>query len=176
MLLQDLEKLKGTHIIPNIQHLLNALKNVVIEKDGTRGKSARNLQPDNLIEIVHLCFTSRQLPITTAIINALLEGIANYYHISEKPQEKAYVEKTFWDFIRNEAPYVRLDALSYKFILTVWQEKAEQHKERIRQLAACNEQLMNTMVKKHLLTTLEDWQVIWQEHIRIVGQRESPTR
>lgn len=171
MLLQDLEKLKGTHIIPNIKHLLYALKNIVIEEDGTRGKSTRNLQPGNLIDIVHLCFTSRQLPITTTIVNALLEGIANYYQISKKPQEKAYAEKTFWDFIRNEAPYVRLDALSYKFILTVWQEKAEQHKESIRQLAVCNEQLMNTIVKRHLLTTLEDWQVMWQEHIKIVGQR-----
>lgn len=173
MLRQDLEKLKGTHIIPNIQYLLYTLKNIVIEEDGKRGKSLRNLQPGNLIEIVRLCYTSRQLPVTTTIINALLEGIANYYHVSKKPQEKAYVEKTFWDFIHNEAPYVRLDALSYKFILTVWQEKAELHQERIRQLATCNEQLMNTLTKRHLLPTLEDWQVMWQEHIKIVGQKET---
>lgn len=131
----------------------------------------KNIQPTTLMELVSRCYTDRQLPITTTIVNALLEGFVNYYEVAKMAKSREHVRQLFWNFITDKAPYVRLDALSYKHILALWPCEAERHKATISQLADCNEQLMNILVKKRLLTDVADWNTRWQKHIRIVGQK-----
>lgn len=180
VLLADMRALKGTQVVPNIADLLYVLKNVVRDQEDRDGKKKtsvkdlrkRNMQPGNLLEIVRCCYTGRGLPVTTTVVNALLEGFVNYYGVSKRPQDKELVRQYFWRFVHDEAPYVRLDALSYKHILTLWPGEAERHEERISRLADCNEQLMNILVKKRLLPYVADWQTRWQEHLLIVGQKQ----
>lgn len=179
-LLDMLGKLRGSTawVVPNIIRVLDVLKNAVvrfaINAQGRKVKmydGKKNIQPTTLMELVSRCYTDRQLPITTTIVNALLEGFVNYYEVAKMAQSREHVRQLFWNFITDKAPYVRLDALSYKHILALWPCEAERHKATISQLADCNEQLMNILVKKRLLTDVADWNTRWQKHIRIVGQK-----
>ena len=180
LLMADLASLKGMPVMPYITMFLNVLKNVVVadrEEDGGKvhckqqRKEKRNLQPSSLFEMIDCCYTRRKLPVTTTVVNALLEGVVNYYEVSKTPQDKECVRNDFWNFVHANAQCVRLDALSYKHILTLWPEEASRHKETICRLADCNEQLMNVLVKGRLLADVADWSDRWQRHVLVVGQK-----
>lgn len=120
-----LEKLEQhPKVMPNVKNLTFFIKNSHNNEEENKKRFSR-LIPSEIIKVVKRVYCKRNLPITLSIINEILEGIYNYFYVTESdkrtPKEtKEDAKQQFYTFYKEYAFHVKLNALSYYHLLQTW--------------------------------------------------------
>lgn len=174
LLFDKLDELyKYPTIFPDISLVLLLLRNRLPNKND---RTPRDLSPNEILYIVESIFCYRGLPITTSIINGILEGFANYFvAVEESPKiNKITAWNDFQLFINNYASYVIYDDITYHQLLNVWPDKINLYKEAIDKVCHFSERLLNTVIKlkSEGASIPNEWEVYYNELREIIGQKD----
>lgn len=173
-LLEDLEN--HPRITPDIGQVNNLLKNRLDRKyEKKNNRHYRNITPSEIILITKYLYCYREMPITTSIINNILEGIANYFEEMKETDSinKANTWERFCEFKDTYAPHTQFDALSYFHILRTWPEKIDDFDEEIELSYYNNERLLSRLAElEHQGFRIRpEWRRRHTELLKIIGQR-----
>lgn len=172
-LLEDL--VNHPRVTPDIGQVNNLLKNRLDKKyENKRYRHYRNITPSELILITKYLFGYRGMPITTSIINNILEGIANYFEEMKETQtiNKCNTWSLFCDFRKEFAPHTKFDGLTYFYILRTWPEKIDDFHEDIEKSYYNCERLLSRLVEleRQGFKIHPEWKRRHIELLNIIGQ------
>lgn len=162
-------------VTPDIGQVNNLLKNRLNRKfENKRNRHYRNITPSELLLIAKYLYCYRGMPITTSIINNILEGIANYFEEMKETLEinKSNVWSRFCDFRREFAPHTKFDGLTYFQILRTWPEKIDEFDDGIENSYYNCERLLSRLVElEHQGFRMRpEWKKRHMELLKIIGQ------
>lgn len=164
-------------IMPDIKIISFLLRNRLPEKYEKTGREYRDLTPREVLLIAKCVFGYRQLPITTSIINAILEGFANFFLVRQETdninRETAWADLQL--FIKQYAPHVHFDDTTYFQLLRVWPEKLNEFKSEIDKVCHRSERLLNRIMQihnSHGTSIPNEWHHYYYEIRDIIGQKQ----
>lgn len=172
-LLEDL--VNHPRVTPDIGQVNNLLKNRLDRKyENKHNRHYRNITPSELILITKYLYCYRGIPITTSIINNILEGIANYFEEMKETQEinKSNTWSRFCDFRREFAAHTKFDGLTYYHILRTWPEKIDDFDKGIEKSYYNCERLLSRLVEleRKGFRIRPEWKRRQMDMLKIIGQ------
>ena len=161
-------------VMPDMAITSLLLRNRLLSKFEKNGREFRDLTPREILLIAKCVFCYRELPITTSVMNNIMEGFANYFTIKNETDQinKKSTWLDFQAFKDRYATYTYFDDKTYFHILKIWPEKLNQYKGEIDLVCHCSERLLNKVIELERTgySIPGEWHYYYKEIRDVIGQ------
>lgn len=175
-LFDNLERLPDYPLVmPDMNLISLLLRNRLPDKFEHKGREFRDLTPREVLLIAKCVFGKRNLPLTTSILNGILEGFANYFVVHKETEKinKADSWEDFQSFLAEYAPFVHFCDTTYFQLLKIWPDKLNDYKGEIDRVCHRSERLLNKIMEleKNGASVPAEWHYYYGDTRDIIGQK-----